>query len=142
MSYSLGYTQALYLMLYVSDKIQQGMFEFIPTQQISADLNIPPSSAGAILRKLNRAQLIETREGAAGGVRLARKPEQITLLDILIAIEQDHPLFQTQFQLAVSGTKPTQAQYAIRNLLSGAEQAMKQHLSGVTVKDLIDAINP
>ncbi|MBZ0275852.1 MAG: Rrf2 family transcriptional regulator [Anaerolineae bacterium] len=70
MSYSHGFTQALYLMLYVGDKIEQGMYEFIPTQKISEDLNIPPSSAASILSRLNRAGLIETREGAGGGVRL------------------------------------------------------------------------
>lgn len=141
MSYSLSYTQSLYLLLYVSDKIQQGMMDFIPTQQISTDLNIPPSSASSILRRLNRAQLIETREGASGGVRLTRTPREITLLDVFNAVEHGQPLFQTQFQLAVTGVKPAKAQTSIREMLGGAEQAMKQYLSGITIQDLIDAIN-
>lgn len=142
MSYSLGFTQTLFLVLYVADKIQQRNFEFIPTQKISEDLNIPPSSAGAILRKLNRAGYIETREGASGGVRLAVAPENLSLLDLFHAIEQERPLFQTQFQLSVSGTKPNQAQNTIREILNDAEQAMKQHLAGITVRDLINQINP
>ena len=141
MSYSLSFTQTLFLVLYVADKIQQGMFEFISTQQISDDLNIPPSSAGSILRRLNRAGLIETREGAAGGVRLAVAPENVTLLDLFHAIEQERPLFQTQFQMSVTGTKPTRAQVVVRDILNGAEQAMKDHFSTVTVKDMMEAIN-
>ena len=141
MTYSLGYTQSLFLVLYVADKIRQGMFEFIPTQQLSADLNIPPSSAASLLRRLSKAQIIESREGASGGVRLARSPEMITLLDLFIAIEQDHPLFQTQVQLAVTGAKPTRAQATIGEVLGEAEQAMKQRLGSVTVQDLITAIN-
>jgi len=141
MSYSLGFTQTVFLVLYVADKIQQGMYEFIPTQQISSDLNIPPASAGSILRRLNRARIIETREGAAGGVRLARAPEEVTLLDLLVAIEQERPLFQTQFQLSVRGTKPTRAQVAVHDVLDGAEQAMKQQLGTITIKGLIDIIN-
>ncbi|MCA9910445.1 MAG: Rrf2 family transcriptional regulator [Anaerolineae bacterium] len=141
MTYSLGFTQTVYLVLYVADKVEQGMYEFIPTQQISADLNIPPASAASILRRLNRARIIETREGAAGGVRLARAAEDVTLLDLLVAIEQERPLFQTQFQLSVRGTKPTRAQIAIRDVLDDAEQAMKQHLSQITVKRLIGRIN-
>lgn len=141
MSYSLSFTQTLFLVLYVADKIQQGMFEFISTQQISESLNIPPSSAGSILRRLNRAGLIETREGASGGVRLAVAPENVTLLDLFHAIEQERPLFQTQFQIAASGTKPTRAQVVVRDMLMGAEEAMKDHLNAITVKDLMDAIN-
>lgn len=141
MSYSLGYTPSLFLMLYVSGKIQQGKFEFIPTQQIANDLNIPPSSASALLRRLSRAQIIETREGALGGVRLARPPNTITLLDLLTAIEQDVSVFQTQVQLTVTGLKPSRAQATIHEMLGQAELRMKQYLGTVTVQDLIDAIN-
>lgn len=141
MSYSLGFTQTLFLVLFVADKVEQGMFEFISTQQISESLNIPPSSAGSILRRLNRARIIETREGASGGVRLAIAPENITLLDLFHAIEHERPLFQTQFQIAVTGNKPTRVQNIISDRLASAEQAMKDYLSTVTVKDLIVSIN-
>ncbi len=141
MSYSLGFTQTLFLVLYVADKIDQGFFEFIPTQQISEQLNIPPSSAGSILRRLNRSGIIETREGAAGGVRLMNTPESITLLDLFNAIEQERPLFQTNFRTNVSGSKPTRAQSAISDVLSDAENAMKDQLATVTVRDLMKEIN-
>lgn len=140
-SYSLAFTQTLYLVLYVADKIDQGFYEFIPTQQISEQLNIPPSSAGSILRRLNRAGIIETREGASGGVRLMRAPDDITLLDLFSAIEQERPLFQTQFQLKVTGSKPSRAQTTLAEVLLGAEQAMKDHLNGVTVRHLMEMIN-
>lgn len=142
MSYSHGFTQALYLMLYVGDKIEQGMYEFIPTQKISEDLNIPPSSAASILSRLNRAGLIETREGAGGGVRLAALPTTITVLDILEAIEQGRPLFQLGHKLNVAGSKPSQANLAIGGVLSGAEETMKQYLGNVTLKHLMVKINP
>ena len=99
MSYSLAFTQTLFLVLYVADKIEQKMFEFISTQQISEDLNIPPSSAASILRRLNRAGFIETREGASGGVRLAVAPDDLTLLDLFHAIEQERPLFQNSISI-------------------------------------------
>lgn len=141
MSYSLAFTQTLFLMLYVADKVQQKQFEFISTQQISDDLGIPPSSAASILRRLNRAGFIETREGAGGGVRLAVLPENITLLDVFLAIEQGRPLFQTSVQLGVVGSKPSKAQATIAGILLDAEEVMKDHLQTVTLKDLIAAIN-
>lgn len=140
MSYSLAFTQSLFMVLYVAGKVEQGLYDFIPTQQISQDLNIPPSTAGMILRRLNRAGLIETREGASGGVRLALPPEEVTLLNIFMAIEQEHPMFQTNFQLRVTGEKPTKIQQTIFQLLGTAEAAMKQNLEAVTVRDIMNAV--
>lgn len=137
MSYSLSFSQALYTIIYVGDKIQQGMYEFIPTQKISNDLNIPRSSTALLLRRLNRAGIIETREGANGGVRLAIQPDQLTVLDVLEAIEQERSLFQTNVQLNVDGQRPARAHQAIASTLNNAEAAMKKSLEGVSVADLL-----
>src|SRR5258708_35972544 len=102
MSYSLAFSQSLFLVLYVASKVEHGTYEFTPTQKISQDLNIPPSTAGMLLRRLIRAGIIESREGANGGVRLARAPEKITGRDIFAAIEQEQPLVQTNVRLNVS----------------------------------------
>jgi Rrf2 family protein len=141
MSYSLSFTHAILAMIYVADKVQQGMYDFVPIQQISHDLNIPVSSTAAIFRSLSRAGLIETREGAKGGVRLALPAEQVTILDILRAIEQERPLFQTHLQPRVTGDKPTKAQHTIAQILSEAEQTMKQRLATSTINDVLKVLN-
>src|ERR1044071_4670502 len=126
MSYSLAFTQSLYMMLYVAGKVERGQYEFIPTQVISQELNIPPSTAGMILRRLNRAGLMETREGANGGVRLSMAADEVTLLDIFSAIEQERPLFQLNVTLGVSGEKATKAQQTIADTLDSVELNMKR----------------
>ena len=141
MSYSLSFTHAILAMIYVADKVQQGKYDFVPIQQISHDLNIPLSTTGMIFRYLNRSGMIETREGAKGGVRLAIPPEQVTILDIFRAIEQERPLFQTHIQPRVTGDKPTKAQQTIAHILSGAEQAMKERLALMTIKDVLNVLN-
>lgn len=137
MSYSTSFPHAILAMIYVTDKVQQGKSDYVPIQQISSELNIPASTTGLIIRYLSRAGLIETREGAKGGVRHARPPESITIYDIFKAIEQERPLFQTQLHPRVTGTKPTKAQQAIASVLSGAEQAMLQQLRLATLADLL-----
>jgi Rrf2 family protein len=141
MSYSLSFTQAILAMIYVADKVQQGRYDFVPIQQISHDLNIPVSSTAAIIRSLSRAGLIETREGAKGGVRLALPAEQVTILDLLRAIEQERPLFQTHLQPRVTGDKPTKAQQTIAQILSEAEGVMKQRLATSTINDVLTVLN-
>ncbi|MCB9104195.1 MAG: Rrf2 family transcriptional regulator [Anaerolineales bacterium] len=66
MSYSLTFSQSVITVLFVADKVQQGIYDFVPTQEISDALNIPKPSAVKILQSLNRAGIIETREGAKG----------------------------------------------------------------------------
>lgn len=139
MSYSLAFTQSLYMTIYIASKVERKIYDFTPTQQISQDLNIPPSSAGVILRALSRAGIIETREGANGGVRLAVPPEQVTLLDLFMAVERGRPLFQVNMQLWVTGEKPTRVQNAVRQALFEAEGVLKQQLQSVTIRQLIDA---
>src|SRR4051794_10010368 len=99
MSYSLSFSQALYILIYVGNKVELGLYDYIPTQKLSQDLNIAPSTAGVILRQLNRAGIIETREGANGGIRLAVQPEDVTVLDVFTAIEQQRPMFQVNVHL-------------------------------------------
>lgn len=141
MSYSLGFSQAVVATVYIADKIQQGFYEFTPTTQLAKDLNIPRPTAVKILQSLNQAGIIETREGAKGGVRLAKEANQITVLDIFVAIERERPLFQTRLNISATGSKPTLAQEAIGTLLSDAETAMKNELNQTTIADLMAAIN-
>jgi Rrf2 family protein len=136
-SYSTSFPHAVLALLYVTDKVQQGKLEYVPIQQISSELNIPPSTTGLIIRYLNRAGLVETREGAKGGIRHARPPESITLYDIFKAIEQERPLFQTALRPRVTGSRPTKAQHAIVSALQGAEQAMHEQLRHTTLAALL-----
>lgn len=141
MSYSLGFSQAIVATVYIADKVQQGFYEFTPTTQLAQDLNIPRPTAVKILQSLNQAGIIETREGAKGGVRLAKAADAVTILDIFMAVERERPLFQTRLNFNVTGNKPTLAQEAISTLLTDAEAAMKNELQQTTIADLITTIN-
>jgi Rrf2 family protein len=48
----------------------------------------PPNYLGKLLRTLSRSGLLDARKGARGGFRLMRKPEAITLFEILDPIEE------------------------------------------------------
>jgi len=57
------------------------------TKQIAENQEIPASFLAKIISQLSIAGLIQTSRGAKGGVRLARKPEDISLLDVVEAID-------------------------------------------------------
>jgi len=57
------------------------------TSKIAEFQHIPSSFLAKIISQLSIAGLIHTSRGAGGGVSLARKPEEISLLDVVEAID-------------------------------------------------------
>ncbi|MGB1226752.1 MAG: RrF2 family transcriptional regulator [Poseidonibacter sp.] len=58
-------------------------------KEISSNANIPQNYLEQLLSKLRRAQLVKSIRGAKGGYILACEPEEIKVVDILIALEGD-----------------------------------------------------
>lgn len=57
------------------------------TRQIAAEQHIPASFLAKIVSQLTIAGLLQTSRGARGGVMLAKKPEEISLLEVVEAID-------------------------------------------------------
>src|SRR5215510_8636299 len=61
--------------------------KLITTNEIARGQNIPSSFLAKIISQLSIAGLLYTSRGAHGGVKLARPPKQITLLEVIEAID-------------------------------------------------------
>ncbi|MCF8364783.1 MAG: Rrf2 family transcriptional regulator [Bacteroidales bacterium] len=138
MAYSLSFSKSILVLAFISDKIRRGETEYISTKVMSDLLNIPKPTLSLIFNNLIRAGILESKEGINGGVRFAKDAEQITLLDILMAIENKKPLFQTSFELKVNSQRPESLKNAVINSLNNAENVMKATLSDTTLKDILD----
>ena len=57
------------------------------TSQIAEVQHIPPSFLAKIISQLSIAGLIHTSRGARGGVSIARSPEDISVLEVVEAID-------------------------------------------------------
>ncbi len=141
MGYSLSFSKAVLVVIFISDKIRQGQYEFLSTKSISEILNIPKPTLVKILQHLSIAGIIETKEGKQGGIRLMKKPSEITILDILNAMETGKPLFQTSFNIMAEGKRPDNAQKSISSLLENAEQQMKNILNKKTIEEVLIEMN-
>lgn len=64
-----------------------GKGERIATSQVAKEQKIPPSFLAKIISQLSIAGLLHTSRGARGGISLSRDPEQITLLEVIEAID-------------------------------------------------------
>ena len=74
---------AIRCILYLSAK--SGEINMIDA--IAREMQIPKSFLAKILQKLARASLVKSFRGVKGGFQLARLPAEISLLDVLEAIE-------------------------------------------------------
>jgi Rrf2 family protein len=137
MSYSLSFTKSILVVIFISEKIRQKQFEFLSTADISKYLSIPKPTLVKILQSLNQANIIETKEGKQGGIRLMKNPADITVLDILDATEKGKPLFQTSFNILAEGKRPNNAQDSIQKLLNDAENTLKSELSKKTIAEIL-----
>jgi Rrf2 family protein len=79
--------QADYAVRAVLYLAQKGDDKRAATSQIAQDQQIPPSFLAKIVSQLSVAGLLQTSRGARGGVSLARSPEQISLLEVVEAID-------------------------------------------------------
>lgn len=61
--------------------------ELSSTAEISEAVNIPHSYLPAIMKKLKEADLTKVTRGVKGGWSLARRPEEISLFDIITTME-------------------------------------------------------
>lgn len=59
----------------------------VPTRALAQTQDIPPDFAHKIMGRLTRAGLVESRMGARGGFVLARDAEDITLLQVVEAMQ-------------------------------------------------------
>jgi len=58
-----------------------------PTSRIANEQKIPPSFLAKIVSQLSVAGIVHTSRGARGGVSLARDAEEISLLEVVEAID-------------------------------------------------------
>ena len=64
-----------------------GTSERAATSTIAEEQRIPPSFLAKIISQLSIAGLLHTSRGARGGVTLAREPQDISLLEVIEAID-------------------------------------------------------
>jgi Rrf2 family protein len=92
------------------------------------------------LQSLSGAGILSTMPGPKGGYRLAKEPEAITLLDIVLAVEGPAPAFRCS-EIRQRGPNPLPDRYfskpcGINAAMLKAERAYRAELAKTTVADI------
>lgn len=140
MAYSLSFTKSILVLIFISDKTRRGETEYISAKNMSEFLDIPRPTLTVILTNLIKAGILQSKEGIHGGVRMAKSEDKITLLDLLVAIENTKPLFQTDYNLNVIGARPENAKKTVDDILKKTENSIKTQLQNTTLKTILDTM--
>ncbi|MGS2641945.1 Rrf2 family transcriptional regulator [Streptosporangium sp. LJ11] len=116
--------------------------EPVATAQLAAGHNLSASYLNKQLQQLVKGGLLESVPGARGGFRLARPLAAVSVLDVVLAVEGDAPLFRcTEIRrCGTIGERCPEAGFAqpcaVKTAMGRAEAAWRQTLAEQSLADV------
>jgi len=120
----------------------------VSSRALAVFQGVSPSLVAKLFTRLQRAGIVESAEGIRGGFRLARPPGDISVLDVVRALEGEKPLFQCRDirrNCILYGDDPpasaTRGVCAIHAVMLDAEKRMLDTLRGHTLASLAGTVD-
>ena len=118
--------------------------EAVTAKRLAAFYNLPTAYLNKQLQALTRAGILTSVSGPKGGFQLARDPGDISLLDIVVAIDGPDDAFRCLEILKEGPGADAKADYTkvcvISQAMRGAELTYRRELAGRSIADLADEV--
>lgn len=105
------------------------------TSQVAKEQHIPPSFLAKIISQLSIAGLLHTSRGARGGVTLARDPKDVSLLEVIEAI--DGPIMLNEC-VGENSTCTFDDDCPLRPVWCEAQEELVNRLKGTNFQQLLE----
>jgi Rrf2 family protein len=113
----------------------------LPASRLAEFHGVPAAYLAKHLQSLARAGLVETTKGPRGGYRLARAPQDITMLDVVEAIDGTESAFRcTEIRRRGPTALPAReyrTKCSIHAVMNRADEAWRRELGNTTITDLV-----
>jgi len=113
----------------------------LPAARLAEYHGVPSAYLAKHLQALARAEVLETVKGPRGGYRLSRSPAEITVLDVVEAIDGDEPAFRcTEIRRRGPSAAPAREYRlpcGIHRVFTSADEAWRAELATTTIADLV-----
>lgn len=136
MKISTRFSDSIHLLAFIS--IFKGKLP-LTSDNIASSIQISPVMVRRLMSTLKKTGILETRHGTASP-EIARPLNQISLLDIYLAIEKDKPLFEINHKTNPECPVGGNIQPTLKKFYSEAEIAAKAKLNQITMDDIVDTI--
>jgi Rrf2 family protein len=118
--------------------------EAVNSARLAEFYKLPGAYLNKQLQSLVRAGILTSVSGPRGGFHLARRPENITVLDIVLALEGPEPAFRCEAVLGNVPEADSQENFVRTCLISQtmrqAELAWRQALARQTIAGIADSM--
>ncbi|HEY5884611.1 MAG TPA: Rrf2 family transcriptional regulator [Pyrinomonadaceae bacterium] len=116
--------------------------ESLKSEQVAESVNTNPVVIRRMLCELAESNLVISQTGAFGGSRLAREPENITLLDIYRAVESPGVFSLHRHPPSRRCPVGVNIGTVLNNVLGEVDSAVEQVLSNITIRDIVSRLQP
>ena len=114
---------------------KNGHDRLVPSNEIAEKMNISPMFLSRINSLLSLAGLINTRRGARGGISLAKEPSEISLYDVIAAVDGSVVLRHCHSD---PGACERREECEIRPVWDGINDMLVEKLKSISLQDLVD----
>jgi Rrf2 family protein len=117
-------------------------WEPVPTRRLAVWFDLPQEYLKKRLQPLARAGILGSSPGVRGGWSLARAPEDITVIEVVTALEGPLEAFRcTEIRRRGEGARDAGPEFdhlcGISTVMRRAELAWRRELAGQTIADLM-----
>ncbi len=116
----------------------------LPAARLAEYHGVPPAYLAKHLQALANAGIVESTAGRKGGYRLAKPAADITMLDIVDAVEGSAPAFRCTEIRRRGPARVAASEYRapclIAKVMGDAEAAWRAELQRVTLADLLQGL--
>lgn len=102
--------------------------------QIAASTRVPASYLSKVLQSLSRSRLIISQRGLGGGFRLAKSPQETSILEVIQAVDSIERIRDCPLGLDVHGTNLC----PLHKRLDDAMALIEEQFRATSIAELID----
>ena len=118
----------------------------LPATRLAEYHGVPPAYLAKTMQALSRAGIVESVAGPRGGYRMSRPASEVTVLDVVLAVEGDETAFRCSEirQRGPAAQEPSAytRTCGIARLMWSAEDAWRRVLRDTTLADLLAQVAP
>lgn len=110
----------------------------VPAERLASADNVPADYVSQILVKLRRAGLVISHRGSSGGYELAKKPSEVTLAQVVMAV--DGAVFEEVCERYDGGQKDCrhQGSCSISPVWNKLGSLVTRYFEGVTLASILE----
>lgn len=110
------------------------------TQQVAEVTKVPAAYLAKVIQSLSRAGLVHSQRGIGGGISLARGPSEISILEVVNAVDPIQRIQTCPLELKSHGVKLCPLHRRVDNAMATVEKAFRATTLAEIIAEPTDSV--